>query len=45
MLSTSVRLGLIFFDDEVIEFFSLHAKGKIAVSSLAIGKPLKSKPQ
>ncbi len=37
--------GLTFFDDDVINFFSPHAKGKTAVFLLAIGKPLKSKPQ
>ena len=33
--------GLTFFDDEVTEFFSPHAKGKSAIFLLAIGKPLK----
>jgi SagB-type dehydrogenase family enzyme len=33
--------GLTFFDDDVINFFSPHAKGKSAVFLLAIGKPLK----
>jgi len=37
--------GLTFFDDDVINFFSPHAKGKSAVFLLAIGKPLKRKPQ
>ncbi len=37
--------GLTFFDDEVINFFSPHAKGKSAIFLLAIGKPLKRKPQ
>jgi SagB-type dehydrogenase family enzyme len=37
--------GLTFFDDDVIEFFSPHAKGKSAIFLLAIGKPLKRKPQ
>src|SRR5207247_2278772 len=37
--------GLTFFDDDVIEFFSPHAKDKSAIFLLAIGKPLKSKPQ
>jgi len=32
--------GLTFFDDEVIEFFSPHAKDKSAIFLLAIGKPL-----
>ena len=37
--------GLTFFDDDVIEFFSPHAKGKSTVFLLAIGKPLKRKPE
>jgi SagB-type dehydrogenase family enzyme len=37
--------GLTFFDDDVINFFSPHAKGKNAIFLLAIGKPLKPKPQ
>src|ERR1700690_1899815 len=37
--------GLTFFDDDVIEFFSPHAKGKSAIFLLAIGKPLIRKPQ
>jgi SagB-type dehydrogenase family enzyme len=37
--------GLTFFDDEVIEFFSPHAKDKSAIFLLAIGKALKRKPQ
>jgi SagB-type dehydrogenase family enzyme len=37
--------GLTFFDDEVIHFFSPHAKGKSAIFLLAIGKPLKRRPQ
>ncbi|HUD64830.1 MAG TPA: SagB/ThcOx family dehydrogenase, partial [Candidatus Sulfotelmatobacter sp.] len=37
--------GLTFFDDDVIEFFSPHAKDKSAIFLLAIGKPLKCKPQ
>src|SRR5271165_6826651 len=37
--------GLTFFDDDVINFFSLHAKGKSAIFLLAIGKPLKRKPE
>jgi SagB-type dehydrogenase family enzyme len=37
--------GLTFFDDEVVEFFSPHAKGKSAIFLLAIGKPLKRKAQ
>jgi SagB-type dehydrogenase family enzyme len=36
--------GLTFFDDEVVEFFSPHAKEKSAIFLLAIGKPLKRKP-
>jgi SagB-type dehydrogenase family enzyme len=35
--------GLTFFDDEVIDFFSPHAKAKSAIFLLAIGKPLKPK--
>jgi SagB-type dehydrogenase family enzyme len=37
--------GLTFFDDDVIKFFSPHAKGKSAIFLLAIGKPLKRAPQ
>src|SRR5271156_4094804 len=37
--------GLTFFDDDVINFFSPHANGKSAIFLLAIGKPLKRKPQ
>jgi SagB-type dehydrogenase family enzyme len=37
--------GLTFFDDDVTEFFSPHAKDKSAIFLLAIGKPLKRKPQ
>jgi len=33
--------GLTFFDDEVVQFFSPHAKEKSAIFLLAIGKPLK----
>ena len=33
--------GLTFFDDDVIDFFSPHAKDKSAIFLLAIGKPLK----
>jgi SagB-type dehydrogenase family enzyme len=36
--------GLTFFDDDVTNFFSPHAKGKSAIFLLAIGKPLKRKP-
>ncbi len=34
--------GLTFFDDDVTNFFSPHAKGKSAIFLLAIGKPLKT---
>jgi SagB-type dehydrogenase family enzyme len=37
--------GLTFFDDDVTEFFSPHASGKSAIFLLAVGKPLKRKPQ
>jgi SagB-type dehydrogenase family enzyme len=37
--------GLTFFDDEVTQFFSPHAKDKSAIFLLAIGKPLKRKTQ
>jgi SagB-type dehydrogenase family enzyme len=37
--------GLTFFDDDVVNFFSPHAKEKGAIFLLAIGKPLKRKPQ
>jgi nitroreductase len=37
--------GLTFFDDDVITFFSPHARDKSAIFLLAIGKPLKRKPQ
>src|SRR6195256_4608690 len=37
--------GLTFFDDDVVNFFSPHAKHKSAIFLLAIGKPLKRKPQ
>ena len=33
--------GLTFFDDDVINFFSPHAKGKSVIFLLALGKPLK----
>jgi SagB-type dehydrogenase family enzyme len=36
--------GLTFFDDDVIDFFSPHAKNKSAIFLLAIGMPLKRKP-
>jgi SagB-type dehydrogenase family enzyme len=37
--------GLTFFDDDVVNFFSPHAKDKSAIFLLAIGKPLNRKPQ
>lgn len=37
--------GLTFFDDDVISFFLPHARDKSAIFLLAIGKPLKRKPQ
>jgi len=37
--------GLTFFDDDVINFFSPHARDKSAIFLLAIGKSLKRKPQ
>ena len=37
--------GLTFFDDEVVSFFSPHAKDKNAIFLLAIGRPLKRTPQ
>jgi SagB-type dehydrogenase family enzyme len=37
--------GLTFFDDDVTDFFSPHAKGKSAIFLLAIGRPLKRQPQ
>jgi len=37
--------GLTFFDDDVINFFSPHARDKSAIFLLAIGKPLKRKPR
>jgi len=36
--------GLTFFDDDVVDFFSPHARGKSAIFLLAIGKPLKRTP-
>jgi len=33
--------GLTFFDDDVIHFFSPHAKDKSPIFLLAIGKPMK----
>ena len=35
--------GLTFFDDDVTQFFSPHAKGKSAIFLLAVGRPLKRK--
>src|SRR5437764_6505706 len=37
--------GLTFFDDDVINFFSPHAKDKSAIFLVAIGKPLKRELQ
>jgi SagB-type dehydrogenase family enzyme len=37
--------GLTFFDDEVTQFFSPHAKDKSAIFLLAIGKPRKRRAQ
>ncbi|MGB9235362.1 MAG: SagB family peptide dehydrogenase [Terriglobales bacterium] len=37
--------GLTFFDDDVINFFSPHARDKSTIFLLAIGKALKRKPQ
>ena len=37
--------GLTFFDDDVSEFFSPHAKGKSAIFLVAIGKPLRRRSQ
>jgi SagB-type dehydrogenase family enzyme len=37
--------GLTFFDDDVVNFFSPHARNKSVIFLLAIGKPLKRKPQ
>jgi SagB-type dehydrogenase family enzyme len=37
--------GLTFFDDDVISFFSPHARDKSAIFLLAIGKPLKRQSQ
>jgi SagB-type dehydrogenase family enzyme len=37
--------GLTFFDDDVVNFFSPHARGKSAIFLVAIGKPLKRKPR
>jgi SagB-type dehydrogenase family enzyme len=37
--------GLTFFDDDVINFFSPHARDKSAIFLVAVGKALKRKPQ
>jgi len=37
--------GLTFFDDDVVSFFSPHAKGKSAIFLLAMGKPRKRESQ
>jgi SagB-type dehydrogenase family enzyme len=37
--------GLTFFDDDVTNFFSPHAKGKSAIFLLALGRPLKRQPR
>jgi len=37
--------GLTFSDDDVINFFSPHAKGKSVIFLLAVGNPLKRKLQ
>jgi SagB-type dehydrogenase family enzyme len=37
--------GLTFFDDDVVNFFSPHAKHKNAIFLLAIGRPLIRKPR
>jgi len=37
--------GLTFFDDDVINFFSPHAKDKSAIFLLALGRPLKRNQQ
>jgi SagB-type dehydrogenase family enzyme len=37
--------GLTFFDDDVMTFFSPHAKDKNAIFLLAIGRPQRRKPQ
>jgi hypothetical protein len=42
---TGCATGLTFFDDDVGNFFSPHAKDMIAIFLLVIGKPLKRKPQ
>lgn len=36
--------GLTFYDDDVIAFFSPHAKGKSAIFLVAVGHPAKRKP-
>jgi len=37
--------GLTFFDDDVVSFFSPHAKDKSAIFLLAMGRPRKREPQ
>jgi SagB-type dehydrogenase family enzyme len=37
--------GLTFFDDDVVRFFSPHAKDKSAIFLLALGKPRKREPK
>jgi SagB-type dehydrogenase family enzyme len=37
--------GLTFFDDDVVSFFSPHAKDKSAIFLLAMGKPRKREPK
>jgi SagB-type dehydrogenase family enzyme len=37
--------GLTFYDDDVVNFFSPHAKDKSAIFLVAIGRPLERKPQ
>jgi len=34
--------GLTFYDDDVIQFFSLHAHGKSVIMLVAVGKNAKS---
>ena len=37
--------GLTFFDDDVTEFFSPHAKGKSVMFFVALGRPQRRQPQ
>ena len=37
--------GLTFFDDDVVNFFSPHAKDKNAIFLVAVGKPLRVQPR